>query len=105
MDGQKPGTGSTSPFGDGKGATSAAGGSTGVHDFVSNPASAAPKTGGRDFTKESCDQSSGTDETLNPDTVVPGGRILKADPPAGSQRTSPVGLPEGGRKPFTLRGA
>lgn len=104
MDGQKPGTGSSSPFGGGKGATSASGAASGAHDFVQNPESGAPKTGGRDFTQNNPDQKPGEDDTLNKDTVADGGKILKADP-VSSTRTSPVGLPEGGRKPFSLRGA
>ena len=99
----KPGTGAVSPFGDGKGATSAAGAASGAHDFLKDPQSAAPKSGGRDFSKENRDQQSGTDDTINDESVPDGGTILKADPPAGSQRVSPVGLPTGGKTPFTLR--
>ena len=100
----KPGTGAASPFGNGSGATSAAGGATGAHNFLTNPASGAPKTGGHDFTQDNRDQKAGTDDTVNPDSIAPDGKVLYADPPAGNDRTSPVGLPEGGRKPFTLRG-
>ena len=72
----KPGNGSTSPFGDEDGATVAGGGaSSGAHDFTTDPKSNAPTTGGRDFTKESRPQQSGQAQDLNPDDQAPGGRL------------------------------
>ena len=104
MDGQKSGTGASSPFGSGKGATNAAGAASGAHDFVKNSVSGAPKTGGKDFTQNNPEQKPGDDDTLNQETVAEGGKVLKADPTSAT-RTSPVGRPDGGRKPFSLRGA
>jgi len=56
----KSGTGYTSPFGDEKGATTAAGPSTGSHDFVNSPEGNGPKTGGKDVTKEAMAQKPGS---------------------------------------------
>lgn len=69
-----PRDGVISPLGDGKGSTMA-GASDGAHNFLEDPESAAPKTGGRDFTKESRDQEVGTLPTLDKASVPQGGTM------------------------------
>lgn len=76
----KPGNGSTSPFGNEKGATMA-GPSSGGHNFLEDPESNAPSTGGRDFTKESRDQPS-------------------MDHSADGGSYDPASVPQGGPLPF-----
>lgn len=117
----KPGTGSTSPFGNGAGATSAgaAGGNDfnakpagdaaggGGHDFVTDPAGdSTAGQGGRDFTKESRAQQSGPPADLCTDSIVAGsgpGRVPLADPPAS--RDPLIGtVPGAQRMPFKLKG-
>jgi hypothetical protein len=61
-EGQTPGDGQNTPFGDGMGETQVAGAAPGAHDFVQDPNSHAPAAGGRDFTKESRSQQMGTPE-------------------------------------------
>lgn len=78
----KPGNGYTSPFGNEKGATMADGPSTGAHNFIEDPASHAPETGGRDFTKESRDQP-------NMNHAAGGGSYDPSSVPAGG--TMPFG--------------
>jgi hypothetical protein len=57
------------------------GGASGAHDFIKNPLGNAPRTGGRDFTKESRPQSEARREVFgNPQEIPVGGEILKADP-------------------------
>lgn len=70
----KPGDGKISPFGNGKGATMA-GDSSGAHNFLEDPASAAPKTGGRDFTAESREQKTGPADTIDKASVPQGGTM------------------------------
>lgn len=75
----KSGNGYTSPFGDEKGATLSGGASTGAHDFIEQPESDAPKTGGRDFTKESRSQQMTADSGYNKDSVPSGGDSVLPD--------------------------
>ena len=88
----KPGNGSDSPFGNGNGATASSGGSNGGHNFVRDPAGGGAKTGGRDFTKESRAQKSGTRSTSGCTRVpTPGTRstvCTVSTVPAASPRTS-----------------
>lgn len=101
----KPGTGYTPPFGNENGATVAGGGPTsGAHDFLTDPASNAPKTGGRDFTRESRPQRGGP-PGYNAESVPSGGPLPfpAADPkgeygPDGAQLEHPTSP----RKPFRV---
>ena len=70
----KPGNGYDSPFGNGNGATSM-GASNGAHNFLEDPASAAPKSGGRDFTTESRDLPSGQAPDLDKASIPDGGLL------------------------------
>lgn len=106
-EGTSPGNGNDSPFGDGDGATQAAGPSSGAHDFITDPKSNAPATGGRDFTKESRPQ--GGDRMapdINTDSIPAGGRLPfpSADPhgPSGKDVGTLVGAEK--HKPFSLGG-
>jgi hypothetical protein len=107
VQGSTPGTGYTSPFGDGKGNVAAGGKVTGAHDFIADPKGSSPAKGSRDFSKESRDQEAKKDEEGDPnsESVPSDGKILLADPPAGSTRTSPIGAPGSTVKPFRLKGA
>lgn len=92
-EGKTPGTGAASPFGNGQGATEAAGASTGSHDFLLNPKGSGPAGGGRDFTKENAAQKSGEPKDLNPQSVPAGGKL-----PYPSDKPEPVAVP------FRLKG-
>lgn len=70
----KPGNGKDSPFGNGNGATMQ-GSSSGGHNFIEDPESAAPKTGGRDFTKESREQPTGQASDIDKTSVPQGGLL------------------------------
>lgn len=70
----KPGNGSDSPFGNEKGATTD-GPSKGAHNFLEDPESGAPKTGGRDFTTESRAQKMGPEDTIDKASVPQGGPL------------------------------
>ncbi len=94
----QPGNGATSPFGNGQGATTAMGASTGAHDFIKDPKSADSMTGGRDFSKENRAQMSGQPSDINADSVPTGGTLPY--PSAG-----PNGGIMGVKKPFKLAGA
>ena len=98
MDATKPGNGSSSPFGNGNGATSS-GGASGSHDFVTDPSSK-PTGKGLDVTKQSVAQPKG-DSGCNPDTIPPGGPTLKVDPPAGRYGVMQV-VDTPKNKPFKL---
>jgi hypothetical protein len=103
-EGKTPGDGKTNPFGDAKGATQAAGKFSGAHDFTVDPTGSGSKTGGKDFNAEEPKEVE-DDIEPNKESVPTGGKILFADPPAGSKRTSPVGAPGSSVKPFRLSGA
>lgn len=93
----QPGNGSTSPFGNEQGATSAGGGaSSGAHDFTEDPKSHSPASGGRDFTKENRPQPAGGTSGYNPQSVPAGGTT----PFSGE----PKPLETGPAKPFKLGG-
>lgn len=72
-EGQTPGDGSVSPFGDHKGATEG-GGATGAHDFLTDPKGSGAASGGRDFTKESRAQTAGA-PGYNAESVPEGGTL------------------------------
>lgn len=79
------------------------GGGGGGHDFTTDPKSHSPATGGRDFTKESRPQppvKDSQDTTICPESVVAGGRILKADPSPLSKKISGTAEGPGQRTPF-----
>lgn len=71
----KPGNAQDSPFGNEKGATMADGPSSGAHNFIKDPESHAPSTGGRDFTKESREQSDGPLPTIDDASIPAGGKL------------------------------
>lgn len=73
MEQTKPGNGYDSPFGNGEGATQM-GPSNGAHNFLEDPGSNAPTSGGRDFTKESIGQKSGSDD-VDKASVPSGGEM------------------------------
>jgi hypothetical protein len=79
------------------------GGASGGHDFVTDPKSHSPATGGRDFTKESRAQpavAESQDQTIAPESIPAGGRILKADPMPVSKMVSGTAEGPGQRTPF-----
>lgn len=85
-EGTTPGDGNASPFGDSKGATQADGPSSGAHNFIEDPASHAPATGGRDFSKESRPQKDGDPEDRYcPDSPPDGGALPFGDTDKASQ--------------------
>ena len=102
----KPGSGYTSPFGNEKGATTSDGPSDGAHDFLVDPASGAPKTGGRDFTQENREQEEGN-SGYNPETVPDGGPLpfTKNDSTAESRDGTGTIVEAEKHKPFKLGGA
>lgn len=104
-DGATSGDGSTAPFGDGNGATSG-GASSGAHDFLTDPESNSPKTGGRDFTKESRPQKDGAAPDLNQESVPEGGTMPFAKDDAIARGMPDVGTIVGDEKhkPFKLGG-
>lgn len=121
MEGDKMGNGSTSPFGNGQGATasgpatkgndfvknpSGSGSKAGGNNFVTNPSGNGDKSGGRDFTEDPGGdaQASGEAPDLNEGTVPAGGRILKRDPEGDGFGDIGVGSIGSGRKPFKLNG-
>lgn len=81
-EGQTPGDGSSSPFGNHNGATMA-GPSSGAHNFIEDPASNAPATGGRDFAAEQYKQPT-------------------IDHSAGGGSYDPGSVPQGGELPFPV---
>lgn len=92
------------PFGNGQGAT-AGGGARGAHDFIKDPKSNSPATGGRDFSKESRPQSMAKQEvTPNQQEIPAGGTILKADPGKVSKMVAGTAeCPTEQRRPFRVR--
>jgi hypothetical protein len=107
----KPGNGYTSPFGNGNGATTTQGPASGTHDFNTDPGSHSPKTGGRDFTKESMPQkpsgSPGSASQPNPESIPAGGVLpfpdadVKGDMGAEGTYAQPA---VGPKMPFKLGG-
>jgi hypothetical protein len=80
------------------------GGASGAHDFVTDPKSHSPSTGGRDFTKESRPQPGpveSADSTICPESIPAGGRILKADPMPVSKMVS--GTAQGPAQPTPFK--
>jgi hypothetical protein len=108
-EGKTPGNGAVSPFGDSKGATQAAGGATGAHDFVTDPAGSGPGGGGgRDFTKESRPQPpDGPPKELCVESIPAGGRLpfpaADAKGPSAADVGTQVAVEK--HKPFKLNGA
>lgn len=98
----KPGSGAVSPFGNEKGATKSSGSYSGSHDFIKDPASGAPKTGGRDFTEENKNAEQKEGHGYNEESVPQGGALPfpAADP--GKREVSMES--EVSHKPFKLNG-
>lgn len=90
----KPGNGYSSPFGNGNGATMT-GPSSGAHDFITDPASGAPKTGGRDFAAEPPPEQQSGNSGYNPDSVPQGGTLPFSGEPQPNETAN---------KPFKLNG-
>lgn len=85
-EGKTPGSAYASPFGDTKGATQAGGPLSGAHNFIEDPASHAPATGGRDFSKESRTQEKGDPaDRYCPDSPPDGGDLPFDDADKASQ--------------------
>jgi len=93
----KPGNASTSPFGNGKGATMAEGSSSGAHNFLTDPSSNASTSGGRDFTAESREQKSGPAPDIDKASVPAGGPFPfgTGDKWAGAEETADGGIAPG----------
>lgn len=83
----------------------AAGAAKGGHDFLQDPKSASPSTGGRDFTTESRPQSEAKKEVEpNPQEIPTGGKDLKADPGPVSAKVSGTACGPACKPPFKLKG-
>lgn len=107
-EGKTPGNAYASPFGNSKGATMG-GPSSGAHDFIKDPASHAPATGGRDFSQESRTQKTGDPaDRYCPDSPPDGGTLPFEDADKASQdvRDDMTGqlVEEPKHKPFKLSG-
>lgn len=108
-EGKTPGDGSVSPFGNSKGATQASGSSSGAHNFIEDPESHAPATGGRDFSKENRPQKDGDPEDRYcPDSPPDGGDLPfeQADKASQDVRDDMTGqlVEDPKHKPFKLSG-
>lgn len=92
----KPGNGSSSPFGNGMGATSSGGASSGGHDFIKEPKSNVG--GAHDFIKD----PSGTKTGPTPNDFVksPGGGAMPAQKTGPAPDMCPTSVPPGGTTPF-----
>jgi len=101
MESKTPGNGSTSPFGDGNGATQATGPSTGAHDFVTDITTKDTMGGGRDFTKESRSQQMGP-PGYDPSSVPAGGTTPFREPSVRVDVSTMGGVEM--HKPFKLNG-
>jgi hypothetical protein len=100
-EGSTPGNGSTSPFGNGDGATQSAGSISKGTDFLTDPQGQSRVAGGRDFTGENRPQK-GRADGFNPSSVPAGGRLPFVDPKAREGATlQPVGA---AKKPYRLGG-
>lgn len=79
--------------------------SSGGHDFIEDPKSAAPATGGRDFTKESREQKDG-DNGANADSIPEGGKDPFAQTDKVAKERYDVGTEVDAEvhKPFKLGG-
>ncbi len=99
----KPGNGANPPFGNEKGGTKSSGGYSGAHDFLTDPASAAPKTGGRDFTEENMNDEQKDGSGANKESIPSGGKLPfpEADP---GKRDGIALESEVTHKPFKLSG-
>lgn len=100
-EGNTPGNGSTSPFGDGNGATQAAGAAKGNVDFTTNPNGDGSPPARQDQMFQNRAQK-GRADGWNPDTVPAGGRLPFNDPKGRAGATlQTVGS---GKKPYKLGG-
>lgn len=93
------GNGSTSPFGDGAGATPS-GPSTGGNNFLTNPGGNGRKGGGRDFTQEKAPPQPTGAGGLNADSIPAGGRLPFNSTSGREIKNGPGDT----RKPFRLMG-
>jgi len=89
----KPGNGFESPFGNGKGATMS-GPSTGANNFLENPAGKSGDEGGRDFTKETRTQPTGSPPDIDTSSIPAGGKM-----PFGTGDSWAKGDADGGVEP------
>lgn len=91
------------PFGNNGTTKAVTGGASGAHDFTQDPKDGAPKTGGG-FEAKSVPQKSGTDDTVNKESVIEGGKLPFPDTKfkdAGVKGCGSIGSSE---KPFKLKG-
>jgi hypothetical protein len=89
----KPGNGAESPFGNGKGATMS-GPSTGANNFLENPEGNGSSGEGRDFTKESRMQPTGSPPDIDTSSIPAGGKM-----PFGTGDSWARGDADGGVQP------
>lgn len=103
-----PGNGANPPFGNGNGATQKSGASSGAHNFITDPKSNSPATGGRDFSKESRPQQMRKPSPGYPNTqeIPTGGTMPLADPgPVSKSVSGNAGGVQGvSQKPFRVKG-
>lgn len=99
----KPGSGSASPFGNEKGATKSGGSYSGSHDFIKDPASGAPKTGGRDFTEENLNEKQKEGSGCNTESIPSGGKLPFPEADPGKREGNAIES-EVSHKPFKLGG-
>lgn len=103
-EGKTPGNASTSPFGNGQGATQASGAASGGHNFLTDNSSP-PGGQGRDFTKESRPQSEAKDENQPNSAEIPaGGKLMKADPGPVSSKIAGDAKGIAPAKPYRVKG-
>jgi hypothetical protein len=100
-EGKTPGDGKTSPFGNARGATQKTGSSSGAHDFTIDPTSGVMEDA--EEIAEAPEQDDEGDEDINKESVPSGGKMMFADPPAGSTRVSEIGRPGSSAKPYRLK--
>lgn len=99
-EGSTPGNGSTSPFGNGAGATQTAGSSKGSNDFTTNPTGNGTPPGS--LAEPANRPQKGRADGWNPDSVPKGGRLPFVDPSSRAGASlQPVGS---GKKPYRLNG-
>lgn len=79
------------------------GGASGAHDFTQDPKDGAPKTGGG-FVPESRPQQSGTDDTINKESVIDGGKLPFPETKFQDAGVRGCGSIGDASKPFKLKG-
>jgi len=99
-EGNTPGNGSTSPFGNGAGATQTAGPARGGNDFTTNPNGNGTPPGR--FAEPVNRPQKGRADGWNPDTVPKGGRLPFVDP--SSRQGASLQVAGSAKKPYRLGG-